>query len=128
MALRPNNRANHKIDDYSFVDVLQWKKGGEIVSLGRTFKALGDETRREIIRLLKEKDLTAGEIALYFDITKPSISHHLGILKQANLITDERKGQNIIYSLNTSVMEEILGWAMEFTRTKGGNSNGKEAD
>lgn len=95
------------------------------MSLGRTFKALGDETRREIIRLLREKDMSAGEIADAFTISKPSISHHLNILKQANLIMDERQGQNIIYSLNTSVMEEILSWVIKFTNTKGGNRDEK---
>lgn len=98
------------------------------MGLGMTFKALGDETRREIIRLLREKDLTAGEIAGEFTISKPSISHHLNILKQADLITDERQGQNIVYSLNTSVMEEILGWVMEFTNLKGGDDDGKKDD
>jgi DNA-binding transcriptional ArsR family regulator len=73
-----------------------------------TFKALADPNRREIIRLLKEKSMTAGEIADKFNISKPSISHHLSILKQADLVDDERKGQNIVYSLNTSVFEEIM--------------------
>ncbi len=93
------------------------------MGIGMTFKALGDETRREIIKLLKEKDLTAGEISDGFTISKPSISHHLNILKGAGLIMDERQGQNIIYSLNTSVMEEILRWVMEYTNIKGGDSN-----
>ncbi|RNC63041.1 MAG: Transcriptional repressor SdpR [Candidatus Dichloromethanomonas elyunquensis] len=73
-----------------------------------TFKALADPNRREIIRLLKEKRLTAGEIADQFDISKPSISHHLNLLKHAGLVDDERKGQNIIYALNTSVAEDIM--------------------
>ncbi|MGI6751575.1 MAG: autorepressor SdpR family transcription factor [Anaerovoracaceae bacterium] len=83
------------------------------MSIGLTFKALSDGTRREIIRLLRDGDLTAGEIAAAFDISKPSISHHLNILKQADLIWDERQGQNIIYSLNTSVMDDIMGWILE---------------
>lgn len=98
------------------------------MGLGMTFKALSDETRREIIRLLKDKDMSAGEIAEAFTISKPSISHHLNILKQAGLIWDERQGQNIIYALNTSVMEDILGWVLEFTGTKGGDEDGKETD
>lgn len=73
-----------------------------------TFKALADPNRREIIRFLKEKSMTAGEIADKFNISKPSISHHLNILKQAGLVDDERKGQNIVYSLNTSVFEEMM--------------------
>ena len=76
------------------------------------FKALNDETRREILDLLKVKDLSAGEIADYFTISKPSISHHLDILKQADLISSEKKGQFVIYSLNTSAMEDVLQWIL----------------
>lgn len=79
-----------------------------------TFQALSDGTRRQILRYLREQDLTAGEIADKFNISKPSISHHLNILKQADLISDRRNGQNIVYSLNTSVFEEILDWFMDF--------------
>lgn len=78
------------------------------------FKALSDPTRRKILQLLKEKDLTAGEIADSFHISKPSISHHLNLLKQANLVIDERQGQNIIYSLNTTVFQELLGFFLNF--------------
>lgn len=78
------------------------------------FKALNDATRREMLELLKDKDLTAGEIADKFNMTKPSISHHLDILKQAGLVEAEKKGQFIIYSLNTSVVDEILKWFMQF--------------
>lgn len=74
------------------------------------FKALADPTRREILDRLKEKDLTAGEIAEYFSISKPSISHHLTILKTAGLITQEKKGQFIYYSLNTTVLQDIYSW------------------
>lgn len=76
------------------------------------FKALNDETRREILDLLKVKDLSAGEIADYFNISKPSISHHLDILKQADLISSEKKGQFVIYSLNTTIMEDVLQWIL----------------
>ena len=76
------------------------------------FKALNDETRREIMELLKVKDLTAGEIADYFNISKPSISHHLDILKRADLISSEKKGQFVIYSLNTTIMEDVLKWIL----------------
>lgn len=75
-----------------------------------TFKALSDPTRRKIIQLLKDRDMTAGEIADQFSISKPSISHHLNILKQAKLLQDERQGQNIVYSLNITVMQEAMGW------------------
>ena len=77
------------------------------------FKALADPTRREILDRLKEKDLTAGEIAEYFSISKPSISHHLTILKTAGLITQEKKGQFIYYSLNTTVLHDIYSWILK---------------
>ena len=87
------------------------------------FKALSDKTRREIINLLKKNDLTAGEIAEHFQISKPSISHHQNVLKQANLVIDERKGQNISYSLNTTVFQELLQWLIEFNNGKEGKRN-----
>ncbi|ASU35595.1 autorepressor SdpR family transcription factor [Mucilaginibacter xinganensis] len=76
------------------------------------FKALNDSTRREILELLKEKDLTAGEIAEQFNISKPSISHHLDLLRQAGLVVSVKEGQFIYYSLNTTVMDELLKWIM----------------
>lgn len=76
------------------------------------FKALNDETRRQIVELLKEKDMNAGEIADRFNISKPSISHHLDILKRADLITGEKKGQFIEYSLNTTILEDLLSWIL----------------
>lgn len=78
--------------------------------MNKIFKALNDDTRREILRLLREKDLTAGEIAKQFQISKPSISHHLDILKQANLVVSERKGQFISYSINVTVLDELMEW------------------
>ena len=76
------------------------------------FKALSDPTRREILRLLRQGDMNAGEIASHFDMSKPSISHHLGLLKHARLVIDIRKGQNIVYSLNMTVFQEALGWML----------------
>lgn len=76
------------------------------------FKALNDETRRQIVDLLKEKDMNAGEIADEFKISKPSISHHLDILKRADLVTGEKKGQFIVYSLNTTILEDLLNWIL----------------
>lgn len=78
--------------------------------MGDAFRALADPSRREILRLLGNGDLTAGEIADHFDMTKPSISHHLNILKTAGLIEDEREGQFIRYSLNTTVLEQLVQW------------------
>lgn len=80
------------------------------------FKALNDVTRREILELLKEKDLTAGDIAASFDMSKPSISHHLDILKRAHLIASEKKGQFVIYSINTTIMEDVLQWILTFKK------------
>ena len=76
------------------------------------FKALNDETRRQIIELLKDTVMNAGEIADRFQISKPSISHHLDILKRADLITSEKKGQFIQYSLNTTILEDLLSWVL----------------
>jgi DNA-binding transcriptional ArsR family regulator len=78
------------------------------------FKALNDQTRREILTLLKEGDKTAGEIADHFNISKPSISHHLDLLKQAGLVEAEKQGQFISYSLNTTVVDEIAQWFIQF--------------
>ena len=88
-----------------------------------TFKALSDPTRRAIIGLLKERDMTAGEIADNFTISKPSISHHLNLLKQARLIQDERRGQTIVYSLNLTVIQEAMGWFLGMIGTKGDNES-----
>lgn len=78
--------------------------------MGDAFRALADPTRREILRMLGQQDLTAGEIANRFDMTRPSVSHHLNILKSAGLIDDEREGQFIRYSLNTTVLEQVIQW------------------
>jgi len=78
------------------------------------FKALNDPTRREILELLKDKDLNAGEIAEQFNMSKPSISHHLDLLKQAELVVAIKKGQFIEYSLNMTVMDEVLAWILQF--------------
>jgi len=82
------------------------------------FKALNDPTRRKILDLLKERDMTAGEIAEVFEISKPSISHHLDILKQAGLVSTERDGQFITYSLDTTVLEEATQWLFNLLNSK----------
>lgn len=81
--------------------------------MNRLFKALNDATRREILELLKDKDLNAGDIAQHFSISKPSISHHLDLLKQAGLVTSHKEGQFVTYSINTTVMDEILQWIIQ---------------
>lgn len=80
------------------------------MGLQQTLKALADPTRREILTLLKSGRKSAGEIADHFDITAAAISRHLSILKEADLIEDSREGKYIFYTLNTSVLEEILLW------------------
>lgn len=82
------------------------------------FKALNDPTRRAILELLKEKDMTAGDIADQFNISKPSISHHLDLLKQADLVVAQKEGQFIYYSINTTVMDEMLKWLLQFSPKK----------
>ena len=82
--------------------------------MGDVFEALSDSTRREILNLLKDGPKNAGEIADQFNMTKPSISHHLSILKQAGLIEDERQGQQIIYNLNSTVFQELISWFYSF--------------
>ena len=83
--------------------------------MNKVFKALDDPTRRKILELLRSKDLSAGEIADKFDMTKPSISHHLDILKQADLVTSVRKGQYQLYSLNLSVLDEAIQWMLKIS-------------
>jgi ArsR family transcriptional regulator len=83
------------------------------------FKALSDPTRREILHLLRERPMQAGELADAFPLTKGSLSHHFNILKQADLVRCERRGQFQIYSLNTSVLEETMSALVElFGSTK----------
>lgn len=84
--------------------------------MNNLFKALNDATRRGILELLREEDLTAGEIADHFDISKPSISHHLDILKRADLVSAVKRGQYIYYSINTSVLEDIIQWIFSLNK------------
>ena len=83
--------------------------------MDEVFKALRDGTRRQILHLLREGDLTAGQIADEFSISRPSISHHLDILKRADLISVERKGQFLHYRLNTTVVEDLLRWVIDLS-------------
>ena len=82
------------------------------------FKALNDPTRREILEMLKQRDLTAGEIAARFNMSKPSISHHLDLLKQAQLVTAVKEGQFIYYSINLTVLDDIIKWFVQFSTKK----------
>ena len=80
------------------------------MSLQETLKALSDPTRREILQMLRAGSKSAGEISEKFDITAAAISRHLSVLKDADLIRDQREGKYIIYTLNTSVLEDVLCW------------------
>ena len=84
------------------------------MTLNKTMQALSDPTRRTILELLKKEDMSAGEIGKNFDITLPSLSHHLNVLKQNNLVSTQRQGQAIIYSLNVSVFEEVAKSLIKF--------------
>lgn len=90
------------------------------MGLQQTLKALADPTRRDILNLLKQRKLSAGEIADHFPITAAAISRHLSVLKDADLILDSREGKFIFYELNASVLEEILLW---ITDLKGDNDH-----
>ena len=81
-------------------------------------QALSDPTRRKILDMLRKKDLTAGEIADAFEISKPSISHHLDILKRAKLVVAEKKGQFITYSINTTELDELIKWIYQLNSKK----------
>jgi len=74
------------------------------------FKALADPTRREILRLLGRGEMSAGDLAAKFEMSKPSMSHHFTVLKQADLVESRRDGQQIFYSLNTTVIQDVIAW------------------
>ena len=94
--------------------------------MGDAFKALADPSRRRILELLSGGEMTAGDIAANFDIAKPSVSHHLNILKAAGLVSDERRGQNIVYCLNLTVFQELVKWFYDFGLVKGEEPNETE--
>ena len=87
------------------------------------FRALADPSRRRILKLLQKGSMTAGELAEEFDFTAPSLSHHFSVLKAAELVRTERRGQNIVYSLNTTVFEDISRVVFDIF----GKRNGKQS-
>ena len=116
---------------------MPWQNIGNVIARGagwidyleimdKLFKALNDATRRSILERLHQKDMTAGEIADCFAFSKPTISHHLDLLKQANLILAEKRGQFVIYSLNTSVLEECFAWLLTITRKQKSHETAKK--
>jgi ArsR family transcriptional regulator len=86
---------------------------GQLTSV---FKAIADPTRREILNLLRKEEMSAGDVAAHFDMTKPTVSHHFSVLKEAELITSRREGQTIWYALNTTVLEDVLAWTLDMAR------------
>ena len=92
------------------------------MSSNQTFRALADPTRREILDLLRQGEMKAGALAEKFDMTKPSMSHHFAVLKDADLITSRRVGQQIWYGLNTTVVQDLIAWAMRLMEDS--NKNG----
>ncbi len=80
--------------------------------MNKAFKALNDPTRRRILELLRQCDMTAGDIANEFDMSFPSVSHHLDQLRQAGLVASMKEGQFVRYSLNTTVVDELIGWML----------------
>lgn len=88
------------------------------MAFAETFKALSDPVRREILMMLKEKSLSAGEIGKNFDMTGATISYHLNILKKADLVTETREKNFIYYDLNVSVVEEVMLWLSELKGEK----------
>ena len=93
------------------------------MGFAETFKALADPVRRDILTLLRQGRLSAGEIGSYFDMTGATISYHLGILKKAGLVFEQREKNYIYYELNTSVVEEVMLWLSEL---KGDNKNAEK--
>jgi DNA-binding transcriptional ArsR family regulator len=87
--------------------------------MDRTIHALADPTRREILRVLRGGDLTAGELAGLFPITGASVSHHLSVLKEADLVQAHRNGRNIVYSLDSTVFQQALEELMDFFKVGG---------
>lgn len=93
-------------------------EGGMNVSMQDTLQALADPTRREILNLLKQSRMSAGEISNHFSISGAAVSRHLSVLKEVDLIRDEREGKYIYYELNATVLEEILLWISELKGEK----------
>jgi ArsR family transcriptional regulator, arsenate/arsenite/antimonite-responsive transcriptional repressor len=89
------------------------------MSSDKLFKALSDKTRRQIITLLREQDMTAGDIASHFNMSKPSISEHLKILRNADVVFSEKQGQYIMYSLNATVLHEMVSFFMNLVDRNG---------
>src|ERR1700683_4100552 len=95
-------------------------------STNQGFKAIADPTRREILRLLRRGEMTAGDLAERFDMTKPTMSHHFAVLKEADLLPSRRDGQQIWYGLNTTVVQDLMAWAMDLMRSEPNSGKSSE--
>jgi ArsR family transcriptional regulator, arsenate/arsenite/antimonite-responsive transcriptional repressor len=93
--------------------------------MGGVFDALADPTRRKILAMLSRQDLSAGSIADAFDMTKPSVSHHLSVLKSAGLVQATRRGQSIVYSIDTTVLQDAIAGLMDLVET---GNKGREGE
>jgi ArsR family transcriptional regulator len=95
--------------------------------MNEVFKALSDPSRRKILQLLGRGEMTAGELAEHFDVSKPSMSHHFSVLKDAELVTTRREGQQIYYALNTTVLQDVLAriWDLFGVEPKADERGGK---
>ncbi|MEH6989696.1 autorepressor SdpR family transcription factor [Cytobacillus firmus] len=91
------------------------------MAINELFKALSDENRRRILDILRNGDLTAGEIAQHFEMSKAGVSQHLSILKNAELVHAIKRGQYVYYSLNSTVFQEVLKWIVQFQSNTKGN-------
>jgi ArsR family transcriptional regulator len=87
-------------------------------STNAIFKALSDPTRREVLRLLSHGEKTAGELAERFDMTRPSMSHHFAVLKEAGLVRGRREGQQIVYALDTTVVQDVIARLLDLFGTR----------
>src|SRR5262245_61258948 len=114
---QPPGSTFRQLSNYTFV---------ESHVMDAVFKALSDPTRREILRLLSHGEKTAGELAEQFDVTKPSMSHHFAVLKEAGLIISRREGQQIWYRLNSTVAQDVIAWVMELV-DRGARKRGKKS-
>jgi ArsR family transcriptional regulator len=88
--------------------------------MDRVFKAIADPTRRDVLRLLSKREMTAGQLAEHFEMTKPTMSHHFAVLKEADLIYARREAQTIWYALNTTVVQDILRGTLDLAQSRNG--------
>lgn len=99
-----------------------------IMKVDHVFKALADPTRRKILELLGERELTVSEVCEHFAISQPAISRHLGVLREAGLVSAERRGQSVVYALDTTVVQDVVRVLMSLASVEGSADAGREGD